>query len=59
MAAKALNPNQHIPLHNIWPNNCCLCDKEKRIAELEAEVRKLKAFANKHNYKINVNPIRY
>ncbi len=36
-------PNQHQALHNTRPGDCCLCDRETRIAELEKEVRELKA----------------
>ena len=35
MATKALNINQHIPLHNLYPDNCCLCKAEEKIKELE------------------------
>ena len=35
MSTKALNINQHIPLHNLYPNDCCLCKAEARIQELE------------------------
>lgn len=35
MATKALNINQHIPLHDLYPDNCCLCKAEQKIKELE------------------------
>jgi hypothetical protein len=41
---KALSANQHRPLHLLYgPYDCCLCRREERIRELEAEVKSLKA----------------
>ncbi len=39
MGTKALNANQHIPLHGIYgEHDCCLCKADARIAALEAEL---------------------
>ena len=37
MATKALTADQHQPLHQRWPDNCCLCAAETRIKDLERE----------------------
>ena len=43
MATKTLLPNQHVPLHFVYGHdNCCLCNTEKRIQELEQKVAVLK-----------------
>ena len=44
MAAKALLENQHLILHQTWPDNCCLCEGDERVRILEEEIRKLKEF---------------
>lgn len=41
MATKIPGINQHIVLHELYPNDCCLCKAEVRIAELERKVREL------------------
>jgi hypothetical protein len=43
MATKALNADQHLPLHERWPDNCCLCAAESRIQELVRKVDELTA----------------
>jgi hypothetical protein len=35
MMAKTDSLDQHAALHGFWPNNCCLCNAEARIAALE------------------------
>lgn len=42
MSAKQSFDNQHVPLHQLWPGNCCLCNCEERIKKLEEENIKLK-----------------
>ena len=43
MATKTLLPNQHVPLHFVYGHdNCCLCNAENRIKELEQENLELK-----------------
>lgn len=41
MAAKALTANQHLILHDYWPNNCCLCNRELEITALKLKVEEL------------------
>jgi len=43
MSTKQLNINQHIPLHELYPNNCCLCRAEAKIKELEDKIMQLMA----------------
>lgn len=40
MSTKALNINQHIMLHQLYPDNCCLCKAEERIKVLEKQLQK-------------------
>lgn len=43
MSAKVLMPNQCMPLHFLYGrDNCCLCNANYRITELEREVTELK-----------------
>lgn len=47
MATKALNINQHIPLHNLYPDNCCLCKAEEKIKELECVLSLEKSYISR------------
>lgn len=38
-ATKYPFPNQHVILHQMYPNDCCLCKAEARIAELETKLK--------------------
>ena len=42
MATKALNVNQHHILHELYPDDCCLCKSENKVEQLKAENAKLK-----------------
>lgn len=43
MATKALSENQCLQLHRFYPPpNCCICNGQSRIEELEAENAKLR-----------------
>uniref|UniRef100_A0A6M3LD01 Uncharacterized protein n=1 Tax=viral metagenome TaxID=1070528 RepID=A0A6M3LD01_9ZZZZ len=42
MATKALNVNQHHILHELYPDDCCLCKAENEIDQLKAENARLK-----------------
>lgn len=35
--AKSTTPQQHIMLHQHWPNDCCLCNHEAVIIALRKE----------------------
>lgn len=42
MSTKTDTPEQHNLLHRYWtPPNCCLCNAETRIRELEEKVKEL------------------
>ena len=43
MSAKALTENQHLILHEYWPNNCCLCSKNDEIDALKQQIATLTA----------------
>ena len=41
--AKALLPNQHMPLHFLYGrHDCCLCNRDQEIASLRDEVKMLR-----------------
>jgi hypothetical protein len=42
MATKIPDANQHLPLHDIYGDDCCLCKAEARAEALESELAKAK-----------------
>ena len=47
MSYKALNINQHDPLHELYTSyDCCLCKAEQKIKELEEKIISLREELN-------------
>lgn len=56
MAAKTLLPNQCTPLHFLYGrDNCCLCNAQLKITELEARIKELEDKLQKRNKSTTVN----
>ena len=39
--AKQITENQHLILHQQWPNDCCLCKSENMTNKLKQDVRNI------------------
>ena len=53
MATKQAPLNQHIILHQHYPDNCCLCREEDRVSKLKSALRTLTELIQKQE---NLDP---